>query len=431
MVILNNTVNSLTEFNHFFISIFQWDATDTMHILWAKLITVAAIFLFAWGCNKVVRYFLIHVVTPIIKKTKIQWDDILLHHGVLTHLSKLVAPIIIYTLTPAALPDGDFWFAVLERLSLVYITISFTRMINSVFTAIYDMFSDKQEYKGRPLKGLLQTSQVILIIIAGILCISIIMNESPKTLLTTLGASAAIILLIFKDSIMGFVAGIQLAANDMVKVGDWICMPKYNVDGNIIEVSLNTVKVQNWDNTIVTVPPYALVSDSMQNWKGMTESGGRRIKRSVYIDQNSVAFLNKEDIEAFKKIQILRPYIEEEEAELLEYNKKMGIDDSVLVNGRRQTNLGIFRAYLKQYLLNLPVVNQELTCMVRQLPPSPKGVPLELYFFSTIKSWVAYEGVQADVFDHVLAVVPHFGLRVFQEPTGQEIQQAISSISKN
>ncbi len=421
---------NLTQFNRLFIELFHWDTTNDTHTMLAKLATVCAIFLLAWGCNKLVRYFLMHVVTPIIKKTKIKWDDVLLDHGVLTHMSKLVAPIIIYTLTPAALPEGDFWFEVLERLSLVYITVSFTRMINSVFTAIYDMYSGKREYEGRPIKGLLQTCQVILIIIAAILCISIIMDESPKTLLTTLGASAAIILLIFRDSIMGFVAGIQLAANDMVKVGDWISMPKYNVDGNIIEVSLNTVKVQNWDNTIVTVPPYALVSESMQNWKGMTESGGRRIKRSVYIDQNSVAFLSKEEIEALKKIQILRPYLEEEETELVEYNKKMGIDDSILVNGRRQTNIGVFRAYLKQYLLNLPVVNQDLTCMVRQLPPSPKGIPMELYFFSTIKSWVAYEGVQADVFDHVLAVVPHFGLRVFQEPTGGEIKDAIANIPK-
>ena len=241
-------------------------------------------------------------------------------------------------------------------------------------------------------------------------------------LLTGLGASAAVLMLVFKDSIMGFVSGIQLSANNMLKGGDWIEMPKYEADGTVIEVTLNTVKVRNWDNTITTIPPYALVSDSFQNWRGMQESGGRRIKRSIRIDMNSVKFCTPEMLAKYRKIRLLKDYIEETERVVEEYNKEHGIDNSVLVNGRRQTNLGVFRAYLTNYLRSLPAVNQDLTCMVRQLQPTEQGIPLELYFFSSIKAWIPYEGVQADVFDHVLAIIPEFDLHVFQNPTGEDFR---------
>jgi miniconductance mechanosensitive channel len=244
-------------------------------------------------------------------------------------------------------------------------------------------------------------------------------------LLTGLGASAAILMLVFKDSIMGFVSGIQLSANKMLKVGDWIAMPKYNADGTVIEVTLNTVKVRNWDNTIITIPPYALVSDSFQNWRGMQESGGRRVKRSVNIDMNSVKFCTPEMLEKYRKIHLLRDYINITEDVVKKYNEDNSIDNSVLVNGRRQTNLGVFRAYLTQYLKNLPEVNQELTCMVRQLQPTDHGIPVELYFFSAIKEWVIYEGVQADVFDHVLAIIPEFDLSVFQSPSGADFARVL------
>ena len=231
---------------------------------------------------------------------------------------------------------------------------------------------------------------------------------------------------VFKDSIMGFVSGVQLSANDMLKVGDWIAMPKYGADGTVIEVTLNTVKVRNWDNTITTIPPYLLVSDSFQNWRGMRESGGRRVKRSINIDMNSVKFCTPEMLDKYRKIRLLKDYVEHTEAVIEEYNKEHHIDNSVLVNGRRQTNLGVFRAYLTAYLKSLPDVNQELVCMVRQLQPTDHGIPMELYFFCAIKDWVPYEGVQADVFDHVLAIIPEFDLQVFQSPSGRDFQRVLS-----
>ena len=280
-----------------------------------------------------------------------------------------------------------------------------------------------ESLRGRPLKGLLQTLQVLLWFIGGIVVVSVLIGQSPLTLLAGLGASAAILMLVFKDSIMGFVSGVQLSANDMLKVGDWITMPKYGANGYVIEVTLNTVKVRNFDNTITTIPPYLLVSDSFQNWRGMRESGGRRVKRSINIDMTSVRFCTPEMLEKFRKINLLKDYIDQTEEVVRVYNEENHIDNEVLVNGRRQTNLGVFRAYLTAYLKSLPVVNTELNCMVRHLQPTDHGLPVELYFFSNVKDWIPYEAVQADVFDHVLAIIPEFDLRVFQSPSGADFRQ--------
>jgi miniconductance mechanosensitive channel len=230
-------------------------------------------------------------------------------------------------------------------------------------------------------------------------------------------------MLVFKDAILSFVAGIQLSANDMLRAGDWITMPKYNANGVVLEVNLAAIKVRNFDNTIVTIPPYALLSDSFQNWRGMAESGGRRVKRSICIDMNSVKFCSNEMLAKFRRISLLTDYIDAKENELKQYNEAHRIDDSVLVNGRRQTNLGIFRAYLIYYLQNNPLVSKELPCLVRHLQPTDKGIPLELYFFSAEKDWILYESIQADVFDHVLAIVHEFGLHIFQDISGNDLRQ--------
>jgi miniconductance mechanosensitive channel len=229
-------------------------------------------------------------------------------------------------------------------------------------------------------------------------------------------------MLVFKDSILGLVAGVQLTANDMVRVGDWVEMPKYNADGAVIEITLNTVKVQNWDKTITMIPSYALISDSFKNWRGMQESGGRRIKRSVYIDVTSIAFLTDEMIKKFKQIHYLKDYIENKEREIAEFNRKNGIDESVKVNGRRMTNIGTYRAYISKYLENHPGIHKGLIMMVRQLAPGEYGLPLEIYAFTNNTQWVVYESIQADIFDHILAVAPEFGLRVFQNPSGHDLQ---------
>jgi miniconductance mechanosensitive channel len=254
-----------------------------------------------------------------------------------------------------------------------------------------------------------------------IVAISIVIDQSPLILLSGLGALTAVILLIFKDSILGLVAGIQLVANDMVRPGDWIEMPKYGADGDVIEITLNTVKVQNWDKTITTIPTYALISDSFKNWRGMQESGGRRIKRAVYVDVSSVRFCTPEMTAKFSRIKVLEEYIARKQAEMREYNEKHGIDDAVLVNGRRMTNLGTFRAYLVEYLKRHPKIHQDMTFLVRHLQPTELGLPIEIYVCSNDQEWSNYEGIQADIFDHIFASLPEFGLRPFQSPTGSDI----------
>lgn len=385
-------------------------------------IILVVILAIAFLGDAICRHIILTAVARLVKKTKATWDDIVFDRKVLIHVSHLVAPIVLYILLPLAISNLGL-LSFIQRICMIYIIAVFLKFISSLLTALFHVYSEKEQFRDRPLKGLLQTVQVILFFIGGIIIVSILIDKSPMVLLTGLGASAAVLMLVFKDSIMGFVSGIQLSANNMLRVGDWIQMPKYGADGTVIEVTLNTVKVRNWDNTITTIPPYALVSDSFQNWRGMQESGGRRIKRSIRIDMNSVKFCTPEMLAKYKKIQLLKDYIEETEKVIEDYNKEHGIDNSILVNGRRQTNLGVFRAYLTNYLKSLPTVNQDLTCMVRQLQPTEQGIPLELYFFSAIKAWVPYEGVQADVFDHVLAIIPEFDLHVFQNPTGEDFRE--------
>lgn len=371
------------------------------------------------------RHIILRTVSKLVKKTKASWDDIIFDHKVMVHLSRMVSPILIYIFIPIAFPEhiDSGLLDLMRRICLIYVVAVFLRFISVFLVAVYQVYNEKEQFKDKPLKGLLQTAQVTIFFIGAIIIVSILINQSPMVLLTGLGASAAILMLVFKDSIMGFVSGVQLSANNMLKVGDWISMPKYNADGTVIEVSLNTVKIRNWDNTITTIPPYLLVSDSFQNWEGMRASGGRRVKRSINIDMTSVSFCTQEMLDKYRKIHLLKDYVEQTEEVVTAHNKERNIDNSVLVNGRRQTNLGVFRAYLTAYLNSLPTVNHELTCMVRQLQPLETGIPLELYFFSANKDWVPYEGIQADVFDHVLAVIPEFGLRVFQNPSGADFRQ--------
>ncbi len=388
------------------------------------VIVLAFIILIAWIADYISRTVLSAIILKIVRKTKVEWDDILFSPRTVASMCRIVAPILIYLLLPWALPNSAF-LGFLNRVLIIYMIIVFLIFMSNFLTGIYTIYSEKEKLKNRPLKGLLQTLQGITIFIGVIVIIAILINKEPWALLTGLGASAAILMLVFKDSIMGFVSGIQLTANNMLRVGDWIAMPKYGADGTVIEVTLNTVKVRNWDKTITTIPPYALVSDSFQNWRGMEESGGRRIKRSINIDMNSVRFCTPDMLNKFRRINLLKDYVVHTEKVLDEYNEKHHIDNSILVNGRRQTNLGVFRAYLTNYLHSMPLVNKEMTCMVRQLQPTEKGIPIELYFFSSNKSWVPYENMQSDVFDHVLAIIPEFDLRVYQNPSGDDFRHII------
>lgn len=275
--------------------------------------------------------------------------------------------------------------------------------------------------KNRSIKGYVQVVKIFLYILGTGIFVSILFQKDLTTFFAGLGAMAAVLMLIFKDSILGLVAGVQLSANDMVRLGDWVQMDSRKADGAVIDISLNTVKIQNWDKTISTIPTYALVSESFTNWRGMEESGGRRIKRSVNIDMSSIHFLSKKEIDKLKKIQIIKEYLEQKELEVEMYNTEQGIDGSVPVNGRQLTNLGTFRKYVEEFLKRHPKISKDMTFLVRHLQPAEKGIPIEIYVFCNDTRWAYYEGVQADIFDHILAIIPHFGLRIFQNPTGEDI----------
>ena len=391
--------------------------------VWDRWVVLGFIVAIAFVSDFVCRQLLLRVVKRIVARTKATWDDILFEDRVLRRLCHIVPPVLIYFLLPLAFPPESGMVAFVLKLLLIYVIAVVLRFVNAFLKALHDVADQKEELQGKPLKGLMQTGQVIAFFVCIILIISILIDKSPARLLAGLGASAAILMLVFKDSIMGLVSGIQLTANDMMHVGDWISMSKYGVNGRVTEVTLNTVKVRNWDNTIVTVPPYLLISDSFQNWRPMQDSGGRRVMRSVNIDMNSVRFCTPEMLDRFRKIRLLKDYIDETERLIAESNEQAGVEnDPEPVNGLHQTNLGVFRAYLERYLRSLAGINQEMMLMVRQLQPTEKGLPVELYFFSKVTEWTVYEKVQADVFDHVLAVIPEFGLRVFQNPAGSDVR---------
>ena len=391
--------------------------------VWDRWVVLGFIVAIAFVSDFVCRQLLLRVVKRIVARTKATWDDILFEDRVLRRLCHIVPPVLIYFLLPLAFPPESGMVAFVLKLLLIYVIAVVLRFVNAFLKALHDVADQKEELQGKPLKGLMQTGQVIAFFVCIILIISILIDKSPARLLAGLGASAAILMLVFQDSIMGLVSGIQLTANDMLHVGDWISMSKYGVNGRVTEVTLNTVKVRNWDNTIVTVPPYLLISDSFQNWRPMQDSGGRRVMRSVNIDMNSVRFCTPEMLDRFRKIRLLKDYIDETERLIAESNEQAGVEnDPEPVNGLHQTNLGVFRAYLERYLRSLAGINQEMMLMVRQLQPTEKGLPVELYFFSKVTEWTVYEKVQADVFDHVLAVIPEFGLRVFQNPAGSDVR---------
>lgn len=384
----------------------------------ALLIVVLAVVVFDY----LIRIVFVWGVRRVVARTRASWDDEIFGAAVMRRLCHIVSAIALYFVLPVVFFDGSDTETFLVRLVELYIVVTIFRFVNALLHAAFRIAAARPAWQNKPIKGLRQTGQGIALMICAIFVASIVFDKSPTLLLTGLGASAAIIMLIFRDSILGFVSGIQLSANDMLQVGDWISVPKYGADGTVEEVSLNTVKIRNWDNTIVTLPPYLLVSDSFQNWRGMELSGGRRVKRSVNIDMTSVCFCTSEMLEKFRNIDLLKTYIDNTQKRVEEYNASHGIEPGERkINGLHQTNLGVFRAYLDLYLRNEVPINKQMTLMVRHLQPTETGLPLELYFFADTVEWITYEGIQADVFDHVLAVIPEFGLRVFQNPSGEDL----------
>ena len=370
------------------------------------------------------KLIIVRVIKRIAIRTVSTWDDALLEHKVFQRMAFLVPGIMVYQSIPVTLDEFAGFIPVALKLTNLYIIVIFLLIINSFLNSVYTMFQKTEFALYHPIKGYIQIGKIIVGIIVFLLIISLLFNQSPLYMLTGLGAFSAVLLLIFKDPILGFVGGIQLSANDMVRQGDWISMPKFGADGTVLEISLTTVKVQNFDNTISTLPTYSLVSESFQNYRGMKESGVRRMKRSISIDMSSVKFCTQEMLDKFRKINILQEYIDRTEAELENYNKENKIDNSVFVNGRRQTNIGVFRAYLEEYLAHHPLVDNTSDLLVRQLQPNSSGIPIEIYAFTLETAFIRYEKVQSDIFDHILAIIPQFELRVFQSPSGEDLRQS-------
>ncbi|RHJ91807.1 mechanosensitive ion channel family protein [Parabacteroides bouchesdurhonensis] len=349
----------------------------------------------AVGLDYLCQAIFVGSVRKIAQKTRYTWDTLLIKRKVVHNLVHAIPAILVYIMLPIAFVHGKGMLNISQKICAVYIVFTFLLSLNGILLVILDVFNQKEKLKDRPMKGFIQVLQVLVFFIGGIVIIAIIVNKSPASLFAGLGASAAILMLVFKDSILGFVAGIQLSANDMVRPGDWITLPSGNANGVVQEITLNTVKIRNFDNTISTVPPYTLVNNSFQNWRGMTESGGRRVMKSIFLDLNTIKFCTPEMLDTFRKeIPLLSDYKPEE--------------------GVIPTNSQVFRVYIERYLTSLPVVNQDLDLIISQLQATEYGVPVQIYFFSRNKIWKEYERIQSDIFDHFFAMVPKFELKVYQ-----------------
>jgi len=387
------------------------------------LILVAITILIGFILDRIVREVLLGLFERIAKKSKNDWDDLLIEKKVFSALAHLVPILFIFYIMPIIFEDYPTWHDGFVKISRLFLTIFAMVIIFRVLDVIKALVERLNSFKDKPMDSYFQLAKIIIGIILGILALSILANKSIGYFLGAFGAMTAVILLVFRDTILGFIASIQLSANDMVRVGDWVQMEKYGADGDVLQINLTTVKVQNWDKTITTVPTYSFISDSFKNWRGMQETGARRIARSIHINQQSVKFCSSEMLERFKKIHILKGYVEGKEGEIKEYNESQNVDTSHVSNGRRMTNLGTFRAYLVKYLQNHPKIDQDLTLLVRQLPPDEHGIPIQIYCFCKDIAWVNYEEVQSSIFDHTLAVVPQFDLEIFQSPSGTDVRR--------
>ncbi|MBT5800180.1 MAG: mechanosensitive ion channel [Gemmatimonadetes bacterium] len=372
--------------------------------------------------HRLARGPVLRTIDSLIRRTNTDWDDALIERRVLHRLAHLVPGLVIYRLAPLALVGHARLQEIADTGVQIYLVLTSMLVIDALMSTTVDIYRSTKTSREISIKGLMQFLKVILYFLCGVFVVSVLLGKSPFYLLSGLTALTAVLLLIFRDAILGLVAGIQLSVNRMVARGDWIEMPKYGADGDVLDVTLTTVKVQNWDKTITTIPTYSLISESFKNWRGMQDSGGRRIKRSVHIDISTVKFLDEQMIERFGKIQYITDHIEHKKQELAEYNELNQVDLSHLANGRRMTNVGTFRAYVEAYLKNHPQISQEMTFLVRQLAPTPKGLPIEIYVFCKDKVWANYEAIQGDIFDHILAIIPIFDLQAFQEPAGKDFR---------
>jgi len=381
---------------------------------------IGALLLAAWIANFVAKKVMLKVIRKIADRSKSTWDNDLVEKKVFDRLSHVAPALIIYSLAPSFIKENDAVVAVLTKLSYAYIALVGAAVVDALLSFAVLRAKKTPALADKPVNSWVQVVKIMVWLFAVIVIIATLLDKSPWALLGGLGALTAVLMLVFKDSIMGLVASIQISALNLVRVGDWVEIPKYGTDGDVIEISLNTIRVQNWDKTISSVPTYALISDGFKNWRGMSESGGRRIKRSVRIDLNSIGFLDDSAFDKLTKVQALAPYLKQRKQEITEWNATQDIDNTNHANGRRLTNVGTFRAYLESWLAANPSINKDMTFLVRQLASDEFGLPIEIYIFSSEQRWAQYEGIMADIFDHVFAVLPEFNLRPYQRPAGTD-----------
>lgn len=389
----------------------------------ANGLTVVVIFFLAIASYFIIKRVLVYSIHKLFDRTETNLDDVLIKRRVFNRIAYIVPAWLLYKLLPGVFVDYPFLSNSISTLLQIYLVLALTMVVDSCINSILDVYQTFSVSKRVPIQSFTQVAKLLVYFFAIIAIVSIVLDESPLKLFAGLGAMTAVLMLVFKDPILGFVAGLQLSYNKMVNLGDWVEIPQHNADGDILEIGLTTVKVRNFDNTITTVPTQSLINESFKNWRGMQESSGRRIKRAIYIDVNSIRFCNNETLARYAKVDYIKDYIESKKQEVDQHNEQTIENKESTVNGRRLTNVGTFRAYIEAYLQNHPHINQNLTVLVRQLATSDAGLPIEIYAFSAEKNWIKYEAIQADIFDHLFAVSKEFDLDIFQKPNGIDLQK--------
>lgn len=409
----------------YFENIYKYFVDNYELILKNSFLTVICIVV-ALVSNLITKKIILRILGKFIKKNKFKWDDILQEKKVFEKMARVVPAVILILLVQAFFGDNIKLVEVIHRFILSYIFLMTIFVLSALLEAVVEIYETFKISKEKPIKGYIQLLNVVVYIFGIIIIIGTIINHSPWKLLSGIGAMTAIIMLVFKDSILGFVSSIQISGNNLLRIGDWVEMPKYGADGDVIDITLNTVKIQNFDKTISTIPTYAFTSESFKNWRGMSESGGRRIKRSINIDMNSIKFCDDALLDRFKSNRLLTDYIDGKLSEIDSYHKELNIEPSDNINARRLTNLGTFRIYIENYLRGNENIHKNMTFLVRHLKPTENGLPIEIYVFSSDQVWINYEKIQADIFDHILAIMPFFELQVFQNPCGSDFAGIIS-----
>ncbi|GEM53354.1 mechanosensitive ion channel family protein [Empedobacter brevis] len=411
------------------ISTFGFSSYSTTII--TTLVLSIALVIILYVIDFLFRKVLLLVLTNVIRKSKTKIDDLLVKNKVLQFVTHIVPIIVAQEAIPLIFKGFPNWIKIAMQITDVALVVAIGLLFSAVFKTFRDFLRSKKSFADKPIDSYLQVMNISLFFVCGILIFSIVTGKSPLTFLVSLGAASAILMLVFKDSILGFVASIQVSMNDMVRVGDWIEMTKYGADGTVIEINLGSVKVQNFDKTITTIPTYALVSDSFRNYRGMQNAGGRRIKRSINIKMNSIRFVTEEEIEELKKIKMLYDFIVDRSSEIEQYNLSNKVDPTVWANGRRMTNIGLFRQYIKTYTYNSPKIRKDLMFEVRQLQPTEHGLPIELFMFTNTTVWNEYEVIMADIFDHIIAVVPFFHLEIFESPSSNDMREIAEALKES